>query len=275
MTAYDPWRYRCCQHNVAFGWPYYAEHLWLATQGNGLAAVMYAPCEVTAKVADGTRVTITEETDYPFGEQVAFKISCENPAAFPLMLRIPNWCRGARISINGQPQSADLVPGHYAVIERTWKSTDTITLELPMQIELRQWSDKASRSVSIYRGPLAYSLRIGERWEKIGGKAPWFGYEVFPTTPWNYGLIVDPKNPDATIQVDRRQPVSDQPFTPDDAPITLKAKARRVPEWKLEQNDVAELPKSPIASDAAREEVTLVPMGCARLRISAFPWLTP
>ena len=38
----------------------------MATAGNGLAAVLYAPCEVKAKVGDGTEVKITEETTYPF-----------------------------------------------------------------------------------------------------------------------------------------------------------------------------------------------------------------
>ena len=36
LVSFDPWSYRCCQHNVAFGWPYLAEHLWMATADNGL-----------------------------------------------------------------------------------------------------------------------------------------------------------------------------------------------------------------------------------------------
>ena len=32
MFSYSPFEvYRCCQHNVSHGWPYYAEELWLAT----------------------------------------------------------------------------------------------------------------------------------------------------------------------------------------------------------------------------------------------------
>ena len=36
----------------------------------GLAAVLYAPCRGTAKVGEGTEVTIAEKTDYPFDETV-------------------------------------------------------------------------------------------------------------------------------------------------------------------------------------------------------------
>ena len=57
MLSYNPFEvYRCCQHNVSHGWPYYAEHLWLATGDGGLCASLYAAREVTAKVGDGTVV---------------------------------------------------------------------------------------------------------------------------------------------------------------------------------------------------------------------------
>ena len=76
MFSYSPFEvYRCCQHNVSHGWPYYAEELWLATADRGLCASLYAASEVSAKVGDGSRVRMSEETDYPFGETVSFKIS--------------------------------------------------------------------------------------------------------------------------------------------------------------------------------------------------------
>ena len=54
MFSYSPFeRYRCCQHNVSHGWPYYAEELWLATADRGLCASLYAASEVSAKVGDG------------------------------------------------------------------------------------------------------------------------------------------------------------------------------------------------------------------------------
>jgi hypothetical protein len=56
------------------GWPYFTEELWLATPDNGLAASMYAASSVTAKVGNGTSVTITEDTTYPFSEQITFTV---------------------------------------------------------------------------------------------------------------------------------------------------------------------------------------------------------
>lgn len=43
----NPQAHRCCQHNVGAGWPYFAQTVWMATPGNGLAAVMYSPSAVT------------------------------------------------------------------------------------------------------------------------------------------------------------------------------------------------------------------------------------
>ena len=58
MFSYSPCDvYRCCQHNVSHGWPYYAEELWLATADDGLCASLYAASEVNAKVGDGAKVT--------------------------------------------------------------------------------------------------------------------------------------------------------------------------------------------------------------------------
>jgi DUF1680 family protein len=94
MLYFDPYYHRCCQHNVAFGWPYFTENLWMASAGNGLAAVLYAPSKVTARVGNGVQVTITENTGYPFTDEIEFTLAPERETAFPLTLRIP---AGARV----------------------------------------------------------------------------------------------------------------------------------------------------------------------------------
>src|SRR5678815_4388150 len=101
MFSYSPFEvYRCCQHNVSHGWPFYAEELWLATPDRGLCASLYADSEVTAKVSDGTSIRIEEQTDYPFSELISFKISTPRPVSFPLQLRIPAWCARPEATIN-------------------------------------------------------------------------------------------------------------------------------------------------------------------------------
>lgn len=271
MLTYNPWGYRCCQHNVAFGWPYYAEHLWMATQGNGVAAVFYAPSIVTAKIGKGSEVNIVETTNYPFDETVTFTLKTKKAVRFPLMLRVPAWCRNAQVTINGISVYVKAEPLKWIVLERLWSDNDVVKLVLPMEVSVKVW-ERSKNAVSVHRGPLAYSLKIGERWERLKGTDTWPSFQVFPTTAWNYGLIADVKNPSGSFEVVTKSSEAAQPFTLADAPIELHAKGKRISQWKLEANGlVGEIQESPVRSDEPIEEITLVPMGAARLRISAFP----
>lgn len=272
MLSYNPWQYRCCQHNVAFGWPYFTENLWMATQGNGLAAVMYSASEVTAKVGKGTEVRVTEKTDYPFSDVVEFTLSLSTESTFPFFLRVPQWCKEPRVRINGKSVTLDAKPLTWIVLQRIWKSGDVVRLEMPSTVTLRVWK-KNGNSVSVYRGPLIYSLKIGERWQRNGGTDAWPAFEVYPTTPWNYGLVIDQQDPSRAFEViTAKLPLAPQPFTPGSAPIEIRAKGKRITQWTLEKNGlVKEVQGSPVFSDQPLETITLIPMGCARLRISAFP----
>lgn len=272
MFCMDPYDHRCCQHNVSHGWPYFTEHLWMAAAGDGLAAVLYAPSTVRAKVGpEGREVLIREETRYPFDEEILLKLGMESPVAFPLYLRIPSWCEAPLLRLNGRDLQAPAVSGGWLIVERIWRHGDELMLTLPMSIRLRVWEANHD-SVSVDRGPLTYSLRIGERYVKYDRTEEWPSWEIYPTTDWNYGLVLsDP--PESGFEVIRREGDADmQPFTAEAAPIMLRTKARKIPEWQLDQYGlVAPLQPSPVRSEEATEDVFLIPMGCARLRISAFP----
>jgi DUF1680 family protein len=271
MFRYDPYGYRCCQHNAAFGWPYFSEHLWMATRDNGLAAVMYAPNQVKAKVANGSEVLLIEQTNYPFDDSIAITVQTPKPVSFPLTLRVPAWCDRPSVTLNGKPLPAVTNPGGWLVIDRYWSAKDYIVLTLPMKIGVRTWKENR-QTVSVDRGPLTYSLKIGERWVREGGTDEWPAQEVYATTPWNYGLVFDAQNPERSFEVVKTGKSAPQPFTPDDSPIALRAKARRIPQRKLEPNGmIGEVQPGPIRSTEPVEDITLIPMGAARLRISSFP----
>jgi len=268
MFGYNPYGYRCCQHNAAFGWPYFTEHLWMATRDNGLAAVMYAPSRVKAR-AGGADVTLTETTAYPFDESIAIAIETSRTVRFPLVLRVPAWCDHPAVMVNGKALRGG--SGPWLVLDRAWSNGDKVVLTLPMRIAVRVWKENRN-TVSVSRGPLTYSLKIGERWERAGGTDEFPAQDVYPTTPWNYGLVLT-ANPEASFDVVKAAgSLAAQPFAPADVPIELRARAQRIPQWKIEPNGVVgEVQPGPVRSDAPVEQVTLIPMGAARLRISSFP----
>jgi hypothetical protein len=272
MFCLNPHDHRCCQHNAGHGWPYFVQHLWFATPGNGLAAVLYAPGEVKARVGSGTEVRVLATTRYPFEETVALTLAAPKAETFPLHLRIPEWCETPVIKLNGERLQVQARPGSFVRVERNWSDGDRVDLQFPMAIRVKVW-DQNRRAVSISRGPLTYSLKITERYARHGGTDAWPAWDIFPESPWNYGLVLNEAEPAAGIRVvTTAWPSDDQPFEANAAPLQLKVKARRIPEWQLDATGlVSEVQESPVRSREPEEEVTLIPMGAARLRISAFP----
>lgn len=289
MTMFNPLSHRCCQHNHSHGWPYFSEHLWMASNDNGLVASLYSASSVDAKVGNGTHVTIKEESNYPFEEQIRFTITPDKTTAFPLYLRIPAWCINPSLSINGQNVRLGRNSAGYAQISRNWQSGDKVVLNLPMQIKAQMWTENKN-SVSVDYGPLTFSLNLGEeitkfdssktalydsQWQPGLDTSKWPAYEYMPKSAWNYALAIDPKNPAASLKVVKKAwPKSGFPFTLGEVPIKIQAKGSQIPQWTLDHTGlVAPLQASPTKTSKPVTNLELVPMGAARLRITAFPWL--
>lgn len=271
MFLMDPNDHRCCQHNVGMGWPYFTEHLWTATAGDGLLASILAPSTVKARVGDGTTVTIVETTDYPFDETVRFKVDAPKPVAFPLSLRIPAWCDGAKVSVNGKKLALAPKGGQFVRIDRTWRTGDSVELTLPMSVETQTWPARPG-TLSVSRGPLAYSLRIEEEYSKVPRTNGWDAYEILPKSPWNYGLTST--KPSFKVVKKALKP-GVQAFDLQNVPVALTTTARRIPEWSFDMYGLTStLQESPALSKERDEQVTLVPMGAARLRVTVFPTVT-
>ncbi len=135
----NPFSSRCCQHNHSQGWPYYEEHLWMATPDNGIAALLYNSSEVTAKVGKrvGHTVILKQTTNYPFDEHIKIEVNTGKPVRFPLYLRVPGWCHSAAVSINGKPVDVDAKAGSYIRLDNNWKKGDLVQLTLPMKVVLK------------------------------------------------------------------------------------------------------------------------------------------
>lgn len=258
----------CCCYNLHMGWPKLAQNAWAATKDGGLAVMAYVPSEVTAPVTGGIEVRFVEETDYPFDETIRLRLFAPRRVRFPLALRVPAWCENPEITVNGRRQSA--TPGRFAVVEREWAAGDTVVLRFPMRVRTLPG---VNDSVSVWRGPLLYSLQIEETWRAYakGRREGFDSYEVTPASAWNYGLDLGAE-PRAAFRVQRRS-MPPNPFDPARTPMRLLARARKIPAWTLAWNGHVSFdpPPGPVASDAPTETVTLVPFGAQMLRVSNFP----
>jgi DUF1680 family protein len=283
FLAMNPFSSRCCQHNHGFAWPYYAEHLILTTPDNGAAAVLFNACEAQMKVADGKEIVIKEMTDYPFDTQISFTVETnEETVKFPFYIRIPSWTRNASLKINGKATAVNTESGNYLCIHREWKNGDKVEVNYPMEISYRTWQVNKN-SVSVDYGPLTLSLRIAEKyveknsaetaiwdskWQEGADTSQWPSYEIYPDSPWNYALQVQ------SVKLKERKDLKPgvNPFTQADIPLVFEAYGRQIPDWKIDEYKLCGvLPDEDAVKSDTSEKLELIPMGAARLRISAFP----
>lgn len=283
FLAMNPFSSRCCQHNHGFAWPYYAEHLILATPDNGAAAVLFNACEAQMKVADGKEIVIKEMTDYPFDTQISFTVEMnEETVKFPFYIRIPSWTRNVSLKINGKATAVNTESGNYLCIHREWKNGDKVEVNYPMEISYRTWQVNKN-SVSVDYGPLTLSLRIAEKyveknsaetaiwdskWQEGADTSQWPSYEIYPDSPWNYALQVQ------SVKLKERKDLKPgvNPFTQADIPLVFEAYGRQIPDWKIDEYKLCGvLPDEDAVKSDTSEKLELIPMGAARLRISAFP----
>lgn len=257
----------CCTANFHQGWPKFAASLVMLSDDDGLVVAAYAPSEASM-IVRGTSVRIVQDTDYPFRGTVVLTVEPAVPCAFPLRLRIPAWAGGTSIKINDQTQ---LPPnaGSFALVDRTWKQGDRVELVFPMQPRVSRWYQD---SVSVERGPLVFSHGVGEDWLKLRDRGLTADWQIYPSSPWNYALSLDPSEPAKDIDVSESE-VSAVPFGKKGNPVTLRMKAKQLPGWTAEDGSAAPPPQSPVESAEVSQTIELIPYAAAKLRITAFPLL--
>lgn len=282
----NPFSSRCCQHNHGLGWPSFVQSLAYGTPDGGVAYAVYAPNKATVEVAGGKKVTITEDTRYPFSDTLRFTIGAKEKAEYPIYFRIPSWTQGATAMVNGKAAGTP-VAGEYLKINRKWKNGDRVELVFPMRLSVRRWPTNRN-SASINYGPLTMSLRIAEqyrkvnsaevaigdsRWQEGADPEKWPTYEIYAASPWNYSLILPESNDLGALTVRHKPwPADNQPFSLEGAPIEVTALGRLIPSWGIDSTGLTGvLPPASAKRSETVSPLTLIPMGAARLRIASFP----
>lgn len=249
----------CCTANFHQGWPKLLNSTFMATDDGGIAAMIYAPVEVST-VVGGTPLRIASATDYPFRDTVAITLTPAKPTSFPLKLRVPAWSRGITVTVNGRATSAP-VQGRFATIARAWAPGDVVAITFLNETRAVIGHDGAA---TIEHGPLLYALPIGTKWTKWRQRGLSTDWQVTATSPWNYALVKDaPLSRQATT-------VPTTPFGAQAAGSTVTATLVRVPAWRSDQ-PFAPPPPENAKGEGAPERITLVPYAAAKLRITAFP----
>ena len=258
----------CCTANRHQGWPKFAARLWMRSREGGLAALSYAPCTVTTDVR-GASVTLTVDSGYPFGDEVAITVASDRPVEFPLQLRMPGWASTVEVVVGDDPVPGAR-PDTLLQLDRRWTGETTIRLRWTVEPTAeRGWRD----TVSLHRGPLVLSAALVGDWQPVNeahGVATW---HAVATDPWNYAIAAPFPKPSLADLV--LHPDSPNPFDPRNPGITAHVQAQLVDRWVVERGAAGEPPPSPVSVNGLGQGpsgLALQGYGSARLRITQFPW---
>ena len=149
----------CCSVNTPRGFGMVSDWALMKVK-NGLVLNYYGPSTMTAQVRPGLAVTLSQETEYPVEGRVVVCVVPSRTAEFRLLLRIPHWSRESRIRLNGK-DIPDVRPGQYAAIDRKWRRSDRVELDLDLGLHFWRGEKECEGLTSVYRGPvlLAYDHR--------------------------------------------------------------------------------------------------------------------
>jgi DUF1680 family protein len=162
----------CCPPQVArtiaglSGWAYSVskEEVWVH---------LYSGSTLATKLPNGTKVSLKQETKYPWDGHIAITFRNTPDKPISLKLRIPGWAEQPVLKINGKDSQTTPSPGSYTTLRRRWSAGDKIELELPLKVRMIEAHPKVTNlrnHVAFMRGPIVYCLELPE---KQNGKSIW------------------------------------------------------------------------------------------------------
>ncbi|WP_207909094.1 glycoside hydrolase family 127 protein [Pedobacter sp. ok626] len=108
-------------------------------------------------------ITLNQQTEYPKNGKVELKISVTKPEDMEVSIRIPNWSKETKVSVNNELITC--LPGSNVKIKRVWKTGDKISLELDMRGRIIE-TGTDMHSAAIMYGPIV--LARDSRFEGAG-----------------------------------------------------------------------------------------------------------
>jgi DUF1680 family protein len=165
----------CCPGNITRFMASVPGYLY-AKQGQTIFVNLYAAGTADITLDDGKKVTLTQDTRYPWDGAVKMTVAPAARGPLTINLRIPGWARNEpvpgdlyryldaagpqpTVTVNGQAVALVVNKG-YVSIARTWQTGDVIALNLPMPVRRVVANDlvQADRDrVALQRGPIVYA----------------------------------------------------------------------------------------------------------------------
>lgn len=153
----------CCVGSGFESHAKYAESIYFHND-KGVFVNLFIPSVLSWKEKN---VEITQFTDFPYEDEVHFKIATEEPSQFTVYLRHPSWSKNVDVKINGKKLRVRTNSNGYIEIDRTWKSGDEIFVKYHMDLHWEYTTDNKNIAALLY-GPVVLAGKLGTE----GMKAP-------------------------------------------------------------------------------------------------------
>lgn len=161
----------CCPPNISRLLSSLGGYIY-TTNENTIYTHLYINAEAKMQIGGGG-VTIVQESSYPWDGEIELLLKEVPGCEFNLALRIPGWCPDAQVDVNGERVDlAPIVHNGYALIARTWRTGDAVSLKLKMPVEFIQANPLVradAGKVAIQRGPLIYCLEEADNGSGLSG----------------------------------------------------------------------------------------------------------
>jgi DUF1680 family protein len=144
---------------------------------DGLFVNLFIGSTIKVENIAGTDVEMVQKTDYPWSGKVTLIVNPQVTKHFVLHVRVPNRTTSElytdtpkvsglkSLALNGQSLDPKVQNG-YATIDREWKAGDTITLEVPMQVQritADQHIEATRGRLALRYGPLIYNVETADQ----------------------------------------------------------------------------------------------------------------
>jgi DUF1680 family protein len=152
--SYHPDKWPCCsgtfpQITADYGISSYFH------DADGIYVNLYVPSRLTWR-QHGANLSLTQRTEYPHAAHTELELKSDRDSTFVMRMRIPAWAGPkTALFINGKRLNADLTPGRFANVTRTWKSGDRIALEFDIPLRLQPVDPQHANLVALQHGSLA------------------------------------------------------------------------------------------------------------------------
>lgn len=251
----------CCTSNFGQGWPKLAMSVF-QTYGDGIRITMMLPEELHTTLW-GADVSICVETEYPFRHSGRYTVITKGPVEFELQIRIPRWVKC--VKCNGK----EIECGNYCTIHKVWEGTEVLNIEF---IGDPHFVKRPYDLYTVEYGPLVFSLPLGTGYrmveytrDNVERKFPYCDYELSSKDEWRYGFSGE------LLKVCENTG-DDIPFSSKCPSVSIETQLARVA-WDYAEgyNTVAARCPDSVLGLSEPKEMTLIPYGCAKLRMTEMP----